>query len=80
MSKPVIILITIVAWALGCAYTIYVYAASHTAPYYADEYVFEFGYQLLMFSIFRFPFWLVGLIAVVSTEVVMLKPTRRKLK
>jgi hypothetical protein len=80
MSKPFIILLTTVAWALGCAYTAYDYAASHTAPYYADEYVFEFGYQVLMFGVYRFPFWLVGLLAVVSAEVLRLKPSHRKLR
>jgi hypothetical protein len=80
MSKPVIILITVVAWAVGCAYTAYDYAASRTAPYYADEYVFEFGYQLLTFAVYRFPFWLVGLIAVVSVEALKLKPTHPKLR
>jgi hypothetical protein len=33
-----------------------------------------------MFSIFRIPFWVVGLLVVVSMEIVMLKPSPRKLK
>jgi len=80
MSKRVIILITIVAWALGCAYTAYDYGASRLELPYEDEYALHWGFQLLMFAIFRFPFWFVGLLAVVSAEVVMLRPAPGKLK
>jgi hypothetical protein len=80
MSKSAVILITIVAWALGCAYTAYAYATSHTAPFYADEYVFEFVSRLLRFGLCRFPLWLAGLLAVISAEMVWLKPLHRKLK
>ena len=79
MSKPVIILITIAAWALGCAYTAYDYAAARVELHYVDEYALSWGFQLLMFGIFRFPFWLAGLIVAVSTEALMLKPTHQKL-
>ena len=76
MSKPVVMLVTIAAWALGCVYTAYAYAAAHAAPYYADEYLYEFVYQLSRFGVFRFPFWLLGLLAAVSAEALMLKPLK----
>ena len=80
MSKPVIILITTFAWAVGCAFTAYVYVNSHLGLPGTDAYADNRGFQLLMFGIFRFPFWLVALLAVVSIEVVMFKPTHRKLR
>ncbi|MDT5156135.1 MAG: hypothetical protein QOH51_492 [Acidobacteriota bacterium] len=80
MSKPVIILITIGAWLVGCAYTAYHYVTSILALPDMDAYARNWGFQLLMFSIFRLPFWVVGLLVVVSMEIVMLKPSPRKLK
>ena len=80
MSKPVIVLITIGAWLIGCAYTAYHYVTSILAmPDINPGYESDRGFQLLMFSIFRLPFWIVGLLVIVSMEVVMLKPSRRKL-
>jgi hypothetical protein len=80
MSKPVIILITVVAWAVGCAYDAYSHVTSNIALPGIDAYAATWRFQLSMFAIFRLPFWLVGLLAVVSLEVVRLKPTRRKLR
>ena len=80
MSKLSIILITISAWAVGCAFTAYVYVNSHLGLPGTDAYADNRGFQLLAFGVFRFPFWLVALLVVVSIEVVMLKPTRRKLR
>ncbi|MDT7779214.1 MAG: hypothetical protein QOC99_1726 [Acidobacteriota bacterium] len=80
MSKPVIILITIGAWLVGCAYTAYHYVTSILALPDMDAYARNWGFRLLMFSIFRIPFWVVGLLVVVSMEIVMLKPSPRKLK
>ena len=80
MSKPVFILITIGAWIVGCAFTAYVYVTSHLGLPGTDAYADNWSFQLLAFGIFRLPFWLVGLLAVVSMEIVMLKPTHRKLR
>jgi hypothetical protein len=79
MSKPVIILITIAAWGVGCAFTAYVYVTSHLGLPGTDAYADTWGFQLLTFGVLRFPFWLVGLLGVISAEIVMLKPARRKL-
>jgi len=80
MSKPAVILITTVAWAAGCAYAAYAYGASHVAHPDVDAYARGWGFQLLAFAVFRLPFWVVGLLAVVSAEVVMLKPSPQKLR
>ena len=81
MSKPVIILITVGAWAVGCAYTAYHSVTSILAPpCTTDAYACNWGFQLLMFGIFRFPFWVIGLLVIVSMEAVMLKPSHRKLR
>ena len=80
MSKPVVILVTIAAWAVGCAYDAYHHVTSNIALPGIDAYAATWDFQLLMFAIFRLPFWLAGLLAVVSFEIVRLKPTCRKLR
>jgi hypothetical protein len=80
MSKPVIILITACAWAAGCAYTAYDYVTSMLAQPGFDAYTYSRGFQLLMFGIIRFPFWVVALLVVVSLEAVMLKPSPGRLR
>jgi hypothetical protein len=80
MSKPVIILVTVGAWLVGCAFTAYHYVVTILALPHTDAYARDWGFQLLMFGIFRFPFWFVGLLAVVSMEIVMLKPSPGKLR
>jgi hypothetical protein len=80
MSKTAIILITIGAWFVGCAYAAYYYITSILALPGWDTYAYDWRFQLLMFSIVRLPFWVVGLLVAVSMEVVMLKPSSRKLR
>ena len=80
MSKTVIILITIGAWLAGCAYAAYSYITSVLALPGWDAYAYGWRFQLLMFGIFRLPLWVVGLLVIVSMEVVMLKPSSRKLR
>jgi hypothetical protein len=77
MSKTGIILITIGAWLVGCAYAAYYYITSILALPGWDAYAYDWRFQLLMFGIFRFPLWVVGLLVIVSMEVVMLGPSRR---
>lgn len=79
MTKPAIIIVTTVAWAVGCAFTAYVYVASHLGLPGTDAYADNWHFQLLAFGVTRFSFWLVGLLVVVSTEAVMLRPSPRKL-
>ena len=81
MSKPVIILITIGAWAVGCAYTAYYNVTSILGPpCVTDTYACSWGFLLLMVGIFRFPLWVVGLLAVIFAEDLLLKPAHRKLR
>ena len=81
MSKRVIILITVGTWLVGCAYTAYHYVTTILAsPDVSPGYESDWGFQLLMFAIFRLPLWFLGLVVVVSMEVVMLKPSYLKLR
>ncbi len=80
MSKTNVILITIAAWAAGCAYTAYLHVTTVLGPpCITDTYACARGFQLVVFAVCRLPFRLVGLLAVVSLEVVTLKPSPRKL-
>ena len=64
---------------MGCAFTAYVYITSHLGLPGTDAYADNWRFQLLAFGVTRFPFWLVGLLAVVAAEVVLLKPSHHKL-
>ncbi|HEV2912389.1 MAG TPA: hypothetical protein VGX92_03635 [Pyrinomonadaceae bacterium] len=81
MSKTKIILLTIAAWLIVCAYAAYHYVATILAlPDIGPGYEQNWQFQFLMFLIVRFPFWFVGLIVIVLMEAVMLKPGPKKLK
>jgi len=81
MSKTSVVLITAGAWLVGCAYTAYHYVTSIPAlPDINPGYESDWGFQLLMFAIFRLPFWVVGLFAVVAAEAVLLRPSPGRLK
>jgi hypothetical protein len=74
MSKAKIILITVSLWLMCCTYAAYHYVTSVLAlPDISPGYESEWQFQLLAFAFVRFPFWILGLIAVLFLEFLVLK-------
>ena len=64
-----IILLTFVVWALACAVSEFICISAFfrsDAP--SDVYDKTWGFQLLVFAMSRFPFWLAGLAVIVCGE------------
>ena len=72
--RKTIITATILLWCILCPLAAYYYVTSTLElPDLSPGYESDWGFQLLMFTIVRFPFWVVGLLIIVAIEVLMLK-------
>jgi hypothetical protein len=60
--------ITIFTWIIGAVIYAYFYIISILAQPNLEGYESEWQFQLLMFSIFRLPWLLVGLVVVIAIE------------
>lgn len=74
MSKIKIIYVTIGVWVVCCGLAVFYYLASLSTMNSISLWD-----KLAIFTFFRFPFWLLGLLAVVSLEILVLKPFYQKL-
>lgn len=64
-----IILLTAVVWALACVVSEFLgISAFLRSDDPSDVYDKTWGFQLIVFAIFRFPIWLLGLAAIVCGE------------
>ena len=71
MKRTSLTLITVLAWLIVCPLYGYYYVVSTLAlpePY--DDYARNWGFQLLMFSIFRLPFLFVALLLLIGLELI----------
>ena len=71
LSRTSLTLITVFAWLIACPLYGYYYVVSTLAlsePY--DDYARNWGFQLLMFSIFRLPFLFVALLLLIALELI----------
>jgi len=75
MIRRKVFAITIFVWIVGTVIYAYFYIASILAQPNLEGYEIEWQFQLLMFSIFRFPWLLVGLVVVIAIQ----KRVRRNL-
>lgn len=70
-SRVKVYAITVLVWFLACvgvnAWLISIYLANPTD---GDLYAHTWGYQLVVFSIFRLPIWFLGLLVVLAAEYV----------
>ena len=71
ISRTSLTLITVFGWLTACPLYGYYYVVSTLAlpePY--DDYARNWGFQLLMFSIFRLPFLFVTLMLLIALELI----------
>lgn len=69
--KWLVIIFTILLWAIGVCFYCFWYITSILAEPGWDAYAYSTGFQFLMFMLLRFPFLLLGLFAVTYIEAVM---------
>jgi hypothetical protein len=68
------IIITVGLWFVLCSFAAYYYVTSILAlPDLSPGYKSDWVFQLMMFALVRFPFWIAGLLVIIMIEVVMLK-------
>jgi hypothetical protein len=76
VSKAVLLCVTVALWLVVCAAVeVPRIAASATVVSTGDAYAHTWPFQLMVFGVFRFPLWLIGLLLVVALEIALL--TRR---
>ena len=76
VSKAVLVAVTVAVWLVICAAVeLPRIPASATVATNGDLYAHTWPFQLLVFAMFRFPLWLIGLLLVVAAEIALL--TRR---
>lgn len=71
ISKTSLVLITVVCWLIACPLYGYYYVVSTLAspePY--DEYARNWGFQLVVFAIFRLPFLFIALLLLIGLELI----------
>ena len=74
ISKRALISATVAIWLVVClAYEMYRIAAFMALPPSGDLYAHDWGFQLFAFAVFRFPIWLVALLAILVVEFTLLK-------
>ena len=71
MSRPAVILVTVCAWLVACGAAAHDYVVSNLALPGPDAYANHAGFQSLMFALFRLPYWLAALPALLFAEAVM---------
>lgn len=72
-----IYLSTVASWLAGCVgYSVWRLANYTPSPTDGDFYAHNWGYQLIVLTVFRLPIWIAVLLIVICIEMVILK--RRK--
>ena len=73
ISKRGLVSATIAVWLIVClAYELHRITAFLALPPTGDLYAHAWGFQLMVFAIFRFPVWLVGLLVILIVEFTLL--------
>lgn len=81
MTREKAITITVAVWAIIAGIYAYYYVKSILAlPNLSRGYESDWDFQLLMFCIFRLPLLLIGLIAVIAFEIVVIQNKGRSEK
>jgi hypothetical protein len=76
VSKSVVLVATVTVWLVACLwYELHRISAILALPADGDLYAHNWGFQLLVFAMFRFPMWLVGLLIIVVAEFLLLNVT-----
>lgn len=70
-TKWIVVITTVLLWAIGCCLYCYWYVNSILAQPGWDAYAYSTGFQTLMFLIFRFPFLLLALFPILYIEILI---------
>ncbi len=74
ISKRGLVSATLVVWLVVClAYEIHRVATFLALPPSGDLYAHTWSFQLMVFAVFRFPLWLVGLLVILIVEFALLR-------
>jgi hypothetical protein len=73
VSKKALVVATVAVWLVVClAYELHRISTFLALSATGDLYAHDWGFQLFAFTIFRFPLWLVGLLAILIVEFALL--------
>lgn len=77
-SSTKIYVSTVALWLIGCVgYSVWKLANYTPNPIDGDFYAHNWGYQLIVLTVFRLPIWVAVLLVIICIEMVILKRRRQ---